>query len=261
MTHNILSLDTSPRTLAHVEEVASGQPWRWLAAGWRDLRRAPGPSLGYGLLFVVASYLITLAVILNQLFYLLLPLATGFFLIAPALGIGLYEVSRALEQGETPTFRGALRAILANGFNVTTMGAFLAVIFLAWILVANLIFAGLSSGITPTLPHAVQYLLSAQNLPMLIVGSVVGAVFALIVFALSAVSVPMLLDRPDVALPSAMQVSAAACLYNWRPMLLWAALIGISIFAGFLTLYVGLALAFPLIGHATWHAYRDLVRT
>jgi hypothetical protein len=56
MTHNILSLDTSPRTLAHVEEVASGQPWRWLAAGWRDLRRAPGPSLGYGLLFVVASY-------------------------------------------------------------------------------------------------------------------------------------------------------------------------------------------------------------
>jgi uncharacterized membrane protein len=169
-------------------------------------------------------------------------------------------MSRALEQGRMPTLRGALEAIRANSFNVTTLGAFLAVILLAWILVANLIFAGLGSGITPTLPHTFQNLLSVQNLPMLIVGTVVGGVFALSVFALSAVAVPMLLDRPDVELPSAMQVSAAACLYNWRPMLLWAALIGVFTLAGFLTLYLGLAVAFPLMGHATWHAYRDLVR-
>jgi uncharacterized membrane protein len=259
MIHDILSLDTSHRTLAHVNEVSNVQPWRWLAAGWKDLRSAPTASIGYGMLFVVASYLITFGLVLNQLFYLVLPLAAGFFLVAPALGMGLYEISRTLERRGTPTLRRTIAAIAVNRFHVTTMGAFLTVWFLAWILVANLIFVGMSSGISPSFATALGYLASSQNLPMLVVGTLVGAVFALIAFAASAVSVPMLLDRKDVDVLSAMQVSVAACLYNWRPMLLWAALIGIFILAGFLTLYVGLAIGFPLIGHATWHAYRDTV--
>jgi uncharacterized membrane protein len=98
--------------------------------------------------------------------------------------------------------------------------------------------------------------LSPQNLPMLAVGTAVGAIFAL-----SAVSAPMLVDRGDIDALSAMQTSVAACLYNWRPMLLWAMLIALVIVAGFCTLYVGLAIGFPLIGHATWHAYRNLLRS
>jgi uncharacterized membrane protein len=211
-------------------------------------------------LFVVASYLITLGVILNQWFYLLLPLLSGFFLVAPALGLGLYEISRRLERGEQPNLGQALSAIVSNRFYVGTMGAFVTVALLAWVMCANLIFVGLASGVSPSFGNALGYLFSLQNLPMLAVGTAVGGCFALAVFAMTAVALPMLLDREDVDTLSAMQISVAACLSNWRPMLLWAVLIARIIVAGFCTLYVGLVMGFPLVGHAAWHAYRDLVR-
>lgn len=260
MSHYILSFDPSHRTLAEVRDIPTEQPYRWLAAGWMDLRSAPAASIGYGVLFVIASYLITLGMVLNQWFYLLLPLLSGFFLVAPALGLGLYEISRRLERGEQPTLGQALAAMATNRFYIATMGAFLAVVLLAWMMVANLIFIGLAAGVTPSFNNALGYLFSLQNLPMLAVGVGMGGIFALAVFALTAVSVPMLLDRKDVDTLSAMQTSVAACLYNWRPMLLWAVLIALVIVAGFCTLYVGLAIGFPLIGHATWHAYRDLIQ-
>jgi uncharacterized membrane protein len=260
MSHYVIGYDRLRRTLAQVQDVPADRPYRWLAEGWRDLRAAPAASIGYGVLFAVASYLITLVVVLNQWFYLLLPLLGGFFLVAPALGLGLYEISRRLERGERPTLRQAVAGIFANSFHMSTMGAFLAVVLLAWMMVANLIFVGLSSGISPSLGNALGYLFSAQNIPMLVVGTAVGACFALAIFALTAVSVPMLLDRKDVDALSAMQTSVTACLYNWQAMLRWAVLIAAVVFVGFATLYVGLAIGFPVIGHATWHAYRDLVR-
>ncbi|MGE5154884.1 MAG: DUF2189 domain-containing protein [Bdellovibrio bacteriovorus] len=260
MSHLILGFAPKHPILAHVEDIPLDQPVRWLAAGWKDLRRAPAASLGYGMLFVIASYLITLAVVVNQWFYLLLPLLGGFFLVAPALGLGLYEISRRLEQGQEPTLAQVLSAVFFNRFQIATLGAFLTVVLLAWIMVANLTLVGLASGITPSFDQALGYLFSLQYLPMLAVGTGVGALFALVVFGLCAISVPMLLDRDDVDALSAMQTSVAACLYNWRPMLLWALVIAAVILAGFFTLYVGLAIGFPVIGHATWHAYRDLVR-
>mgnify|MGYP001440677648 CR=1 FL=1 len=260
MSHFVLSLGPTHPPLAQVQDITMAHPLRWLAAGWSDVRRAPAASIGYGTLFVVLSYLITLTLVLNQWFYLLLPLLSGFFLVAPALGLGLYDISRRLERGEQPTLGQALSAIASNRFYVSTLGAFVTVALLAWILCANLIFAGLSSGVSPSLGNALGYLFSLQNLPMLAVGTAVGACFALAIFAMTAISVPMLLDRDDIDTLSAMQASVAACLHNWRPMLLWAVLITTVIGAGFLTLYVGLALGFPLVGHATWHAYRDLVR-
>jgi len=260
MSHFVLSLGPTHRPLAQVQDITIAHPFRWLAAGWEDLRRAPAASIGYGVLFVVLSYLITVTVVLHQWFYLLLPLLSGFFLVAPALGLGLYDISRRLERGEQPTLGQALSAIATNRFYVGTMGAFVTVVLLAWLLCANLIVAGFASGVSPSLGNALGYLFSPQNLPMLAVGTAVGACFALAIFALTAVSVPMLLEREDIDTLSAMQASATACLYNWRPMLLWAVLIALVIGAGFLTLYVGLAIGFPVLGHATWHAYRDLIR-
>lgn len=259
MTHSVLSLDPSHRNLAHIEEIDATRPLRWLRDGWRDLRRAPAASIGYGALFVIASYLITLSLAFNQAYYLLLPLLGGFFLVAPALGMGLYEISRRLGRGETPTFRDAVGALGFNRFNVTTLGAFLLVIYVAWIMVGMLIFAAFGAGVTPSLGNALAYLFTLENLPMLAIGSLVGGIFALCVFALTAVAVPMLLDRSDLSVMSAMQISVMTCLYNWRPMLLWAVLITAFVIAGFCTLYVGLVIGFPLLGHATWHAYRDTV--
>jgi len=111
MSHHILSLGPTHRTLADVKDVTTEHPYRWPAAGWKDLRSAPAASIGYGLLFVIVSYLVTPVVVLNQWFYLLLLLLGGFFLVAPALGSGLYEISRRLERGEQPTLAQALTAI------------------------------------------------------------------------------------------------------------------------------------------------------
>jgi uncharacterized membrane protein len=260
MSHTILSTYSDHRALAHIEDINTEQPWLWLAAGWGDIRRSPATSTGYGVLFVIASYLISLATAISGTFYLIPILLGGFFLLAPALGLGLYEVSRRIEQGESANFLHAMRAIGRHSFQVSTMGAALVFCYIVWFLAANLIFSLMSSGITPSLENAMPYLFSVQNAPMLVVGTLVGGIFALSVFALSAVSVPMLLDREDVDVLSAMRISFEACRYNPLPMLLWAALIVLFILGGFVTLYLGLAICFPLLAHATWHAYRALIK-
>ena len=260
MTHTIFSTYAEQQALAHVEEITNEQPWRWLAAGWRDLKRTPATSIGYGTLFAVVSYLATLGTLWYGVFYLIPALLGGFFLVAPALGLGLYEISRRLERGQPADFRHALQAIGRNSFQVSTLGAALVVIYVAWLLAANLIFALMSGGVTPTLENALPYLLSLENAPMLIVGTLVGGVFALVVFAVSVVAVPMLLDREDVDVLSAMRISFLAFRFNVEPMLLWAGLIVAVILGGFITLYVGLAIGFPLLAHAAWHAYKDVVK-
>ncbi|MCU7936157.1 MAG: DUF2189 domain-containing protein [Candidatus Thiodiazotropha sp. (ex Dulcina madagascariensis)] len=260
MSHTILSSYSDHRVLAQIEDITTEQPRGWLAAGWQDIRRAPATSIGYGTLLVIASYLITLGTVMSGMFYLIPALLGGFFLVAPALGLGLYEVSRRLENGETANFLHAIRAIGRHSFQVSTMGAALVVVYLAWFLVANLIFTLTSSGISPSLENAIPYLFSLENTPMLIVGTLVGALFALAVFSISVISVPMLLDRDDVDVLSAMRISFKAFRFNLMPMLLWAGLIVLVILGGFITLYVGLAVGFPLLAHASWHAYRDVVK-
>jgi len=260
MTHSISSFSPARRVLAQVENVTVDRPFQWLRAGWHDLRRAPAASIGYGALFTIASYLLTLWIVVNPTFFLLLPLLFGFFLVAPALAVGPYEISRRLEKGEKPHFRHAPAAVWSSGFRMTALGALMALALIAWVGAAGAIFAGTGDGLSPSIGHALGVLLSWANLPLLLVGAAVGALFALVVFLLTAVAAPMLLDRDDVSVFEAMQTSLAASLYNWRPMLIWATLIAVCIVGGFLTLYVGLAIGFPVIGHATWHAYRDLVR-
>lgn len=260
MTHSISSVAPAHRRLANVEDVSLAHPFRWIRAGWRDLRRAPAASIGYGTLFTIASYLITLWVVVTPTFFLFLPLLFGFFLVAPALAVGPYEISRRLEMGEKPSFDDAIGAVWSSRFRMTALGALMVLVLLAWVGAAGAIFAGTGDGLSPSIGHALGVLLSWANLPLLLVGAAVGALFALVVFLLTAVAAPMLLDRDDVSVFEAMQTSLAVSLYNWRPMLIWAALIAVCIVGGFLTLYVGLAIGFPVIGHATWHAYRDLVR-
>lgn len=260
MSHTILSTYSDHRKLAQVEDITTDHPWRWLVAGWQDLKRTPATSIGYGVLITIASYLLTLGTVATGLFYLLPVLLGGFFLVAPALGLGLYEVSRRVENGEPANFMHALRAIGRHSFAISTMGAAMAVCFIAWFLAASLIFMLMNSGITPTMENAIPYLFSLENMPMLAVGTLVGALFALAVFSFSVVSVPMLLDREDVDVMSAMRVSFEAFRFNLVPMLVWAGLIVLVIVGGFFTLYVGLAIGFPVVAHASWHAYRDVVK-
>lgn len=250
----------TPRPLVlPVQRVRVDEPWEWLSAGWQDFRRAPVVSLTYGAAFVAVSVLLTVGLWIAGLFYLLLPLAAGFMFIGPVVAVGLYEVSRRLERGQVVTLHAALTAWRANPGPIATMGLVLMLFLLAWIRLAFLIFALFFGTTPPSWEHLVTTLLfTTDGIPFLVVGIAAGGALAAIVFAMSAVAIPALLDR-EIGVLSAVATSVAAVLENWRVMIGWGALIVLFTAAGLATFFIGLAFTLPLIGHASWHAYRGLV--
>ncbi len=245
----------SPR----VRRVPVDRPWAWLSAGWRDMMTAPGVSLIYGLLILAITYLLLLVLWQFESFWLVLPMTSGFFFLAPLLAAGLYETSRRVQAGEPVSLGAAFSAFKRNATQLSYMGVLLGLFHLGWIRIALLIFAlffGL--GFTPTWDTIVAKLTAASAIPFWAVGTAVGAVFAALVFAISAVSIPMLVDR-DTNMFVAVATSFTAVRVNWPAMTLWAGLIVAFTIFGMVPGFVGLAVTMPLIGHATWHAYKDLV--
>lgn len=236
------------------------RPWRWLAAGWEDLRRAPGVGLTYGALAVVTSYALTLGLWAYDMAYLVLPLGAGFMLVGPVLAVGLYETSRRLEAGQPVSLAAAAMAFRRNPLQIALLGLVLTLALLFWVRIALLLFALFFNQHPPTLDQLVAVaFFSSGSLPFLVVGHAVGGLLAATVFTLAAVSLPMLLDRPGANVFQAIATSIASVMLNLRTMALWAALIVVFTTAGIATVYLGLLVTLPLIGHASWHAYKDLV--
>ncbi len=248
-----------PRTTIRIVPV--DRPWRWLEAGWRDLMAAPAIGFFYGGAIVAASWVLILLLLALGAAWAVLPAVAGFFLVAPVVAAGLYETSRRREAGEPVSLGLAFGAFRRNGPQLALMGAVLLLINLFWVRIAGLLFAvffGL--GFSPsleTLPAAL--LRSEQLLVFLVVGTGVGFVMAAVAFAVSAISIPMLVDR-DVSAIEAVVISIRATLDNWRAMAFWAGLIVVLTAIALVPFFLGLALVLPLVGHATWHAYRDLVK-
>ena len=245
----------SPR----VRRVPVDRPWAWLAAGWRDLRAAGNVSLAYGGAVVAASAILLLGLLAAGHIALALPLAAGFLLVAPVLAAGLYETSRRVAAGQPPTLRAAAGAFRANASQIGLMGLVLLLIHLAWVRIAILLFTLFVGDSGADWNRLVgDVLLSSRGLPLLVVGSVIGGILAVVTFVFSAVSIPMLLDR-DVNVFTAIATSVAAVRANPWTMALWAAIIVACTAFGLATLTLGLAVVLPILGHASWHAYRDLV--
>lgn len=243
-----------------IRKVELDRPWAWLAAGWRDLCRAPLVSLTYGVVFAVAGYAITLGLWLVGLVYLVLPMVCGFIIIGPLLAVGLYEVSRRLDAGEPVTLKAAVLAWGRNASQIGLMGIVLMLLLFAWIRIAALLFMLFYGLAPPSLETLVaDTFLSPEGLPFLITGTIIGAVLAGLAYAISVVSIPLLLDRPDANVITAIATSVVALRENPATLLFWGVLIAGFAGAGLITLYLGLIVTLPLIGHATWHAYRDLV--
>lgn len=243
-----------------VAALAFDAPWAWLAAGWRDLWAAPVVSFSYGAAFAGIAALLTGVLASRGLEALILPLSGGFLLLGPALATGLYETSRRLEAGEPVSLRAVLRAVMASAGRLSFFGAILTFIYAVWLQLALLLlmlFLG-----TNQLPPAKEFiptlLFTPKGLGLLVTGTAVGGALALLVFAVSAVSVPLLMTRKVDAVTAA-GVSVAAVLRNPKPMLLWAALIAGFMSVGLATAFVGCVVAFPLVGYATWHAFRDVI--
>lgn len=242
-----------------VNHVGFNQPWEWLAKGWKDVRQAGGYSLRYGTGVVVISSLLTWVLAATGNFFLVPFLVAGFFLVAPAIGLGLYQMSAHLEKGEPLKTCNALEAWKRNQAQLSIVSAGFLIIMQLWIAANYVLFALLYSGISPPLDNFFSNaFLSEEGRAFAIASFAVGFMFAWCAFAISAVSVPMLMDRKVDGF-TAVRISVKAVLENMPAMMLWAALIVFIVGLGLITFYIGLIVALPLAGHGTWHAYRDLV--
>ncbi|MCB1753229.1 MAG: DUF2189 domain-containing protein [Gammaproteobacteria bacterium] len=234
---------------APCKDLATGAPVRWLRLGWRDLRRAPGQSLSYGALLVLISYIIAwLAVTFGNL-VVLIAMLSGFVFVGPMLALAFYDISRQLQQGIEPTLGRSLRTSLRHIGNHAVFAVILLIIFLVWARAASMthvFFPALSS---PKLSDLALFLG---------VGSAIGSVFSAIVFCVSAFSLPMIIDR-KADMVTAVVTSFNAVLRNKPAMFVWVLLIVAAVGIGIATAFIGLAVALPLIGHATWHAYQETI--
>ncbi|NVK16228.1 MAG: DUF2189 domain-containing protein [Rhodobacteraceae bacterium] len=219
---------------------------RWLAAGWTDLRDNPGYSLGYGAALVFLGWIAIWLLAATGTGWMLLPLLAGGVLVGPVATVGLYTAARG-------------RREVASKGQIALVGAILMVFALTWIRAATVLFA-IVYGLRP-FAGFVETLVLMISTPagwvLLISGSLTGGLFAALGFAVSAFSLPMLVERRIDGF-SAMGLSFNAATHNFRLSVWWGAAITVLTGLGVLTGLLGLAVIFPLLGYATWHAYADL---
>ena len=239
-----------------IRTVPPERPLVWLKLGWADLMACPGASLFYGLCFV-AGGLLMVATLGGAPEYIA-AVTSGFLIGGPFLAIGLYEISRRRAQQLPCNLVSTMTAWKSNASNLAIFAAVLMVIFLVWARASLVVFALFYSGEVPTMATFMRHVISTDHIDFLIAYFAVGGIFALIAFAISLVSIPLMLDRGHDAVTAAI-VSVRALLANIPAMFVWAGIIALLGGIGLVTFLVGLIIAGPLLGHATWHAYRDLV--
>jgi uncharacterized membrane protein len=237
----------------------AGTAFAWLKMGWRDFLNHPGPSLAYGIAVFAVSLAIVWGLIALGYDYILFPAIAGFMVVGPLIAVGLYEKSRAIATGEPVSLSRMVFVRPRSGGQIWFTGAILCGLMLLWMRAAVIIYA-LFFGLTPFpgLDHVTTMLLTTwTGWAMLAVGSVVGGVFAAFSFAVSTFSIPMLLDE-DVDAFTAMGTSISLVWSNLPVMIAWGAIVLVLFLVSVATAFIGLIVVFPVLGHATWHAYKAM---
>ena len=230
-------------------------PLRWLALGWADFRRCPALGLFYGACFVAMGWAIVKVYETAPAY--VMALCAGFLLVGPFLSLGLYRASQRLERGEVPGFADSLFAWETRTGTLAVFGFVLLILELLWGRATLVIFALTFDGM-PDLRSSLAALLDPANLGFTLAWLGVGAVFAGLIYAVSAVSMPMILDRPVDAITAGL-TSMRLVLTQTRVMLAWGALITALVVLAMLPGFAGLLVVGPVLGHASWHAYRGAV--
>lgn len=242
-----------------IRRVPFQQPVRWLGEGWGDLRQVPLASLAYGVCFAMTGWL--MAWVFADAYAFFAFLVMGFLILGPALAMGTYDLSRRLERGEIPRFGDTVTAWRPNLANIGILAVVLGVLFLLWARASMMTFAlFFDTGALPTFADVLRAIFAFEQPKFAVVYLCVAGLFATLAFVVSVIALPMMLDRRVDAVNAAL-TSMAACVRNPAAMLAWAGCIASLIAGSLLAGYVGLAVVMPWLGHASWHAYRDLTST
>jgi uncharacterized membrane protein len=248
--------ETAPAPAIVLNPLRWSDPWRWVGLGWRDFVRSPAIGLFYGSCFTVMGW--ALLKVYERAPAYVLALSAGFLLMGPFLCLGLYRASQSLERGEAPDFGDSLLAWDTRTGTLAIFGFVLLVLEMLWGRASLVVFAVSFDGM-PDFKGSIGALLDPDNLAFIVAYLAVGGVFAGLIFATSVVAMPMILDRPVDAITAGL-TSLRLVFTQPGVMLLWGALITVLVVLALLPWFAGLLVVGPVLGHASWHAYRAAVR-
>jgi uncharacterized membrane protein len=261
---NVTSMAPSgPETAAApvIRTIGLPEIHRALQRGWEDFKAVPSHAIILCIIYPVLGLMLARAVLGYSVLPLLFPLAAGFALLGPFAALGLYEMSRRRERGEQATAWDALEVVRSPSFGAMLgLGALLLALFVTWVATAQAIYIAAFgyAGATGFSDFAERVLTTSQGWWLIVVGCGAGFLFALVALCISVVSFPLMLDRHAGA-GDAMVTSLRAVARNPVPMAIWGLIVAALLVAGSLPAFLGLAVVIPLLGHATWHLYRETI--
>lgn len=261
---NVTSLTQSGHDIAAapvIRTIGLSDLHQALQRGWEDFKAVPSHAIILCVIYPVLGLVLARAVHGYSVIPLLFPLAAGFALLGPFAALGLYEMSRRREHGEEATAWDALEVLRSPSFGAMLgLGVLLLALFVTWVATAQALYIAAFGygGVTGISDFASSILTTSQGWWLIVVGCGVGFLFALVALCISVISFPLMLDRHAGA-GEAMVTSLRAVARNPLPMAVWGLIVALLLVVGSLPAFLGLAVVIPLLGHATWHLYRETI--
>ncbi|HYZ31475.1 MAG TPA: DUF2189 domain-containing protein [Crenalkalicoccus sp.] len=249
------------RPEVHINRIGFGDLREALARGWEDFLACPTQLVFLCMLYPLLGLVFARAAATGHLLQMIYPMVAGFALVGPVAALGLYEISRRRERGEPVSWTNTFDVLKEPGLlSIAVLAVALVLLFLAWLSVALRIYEATMGVASPASVGAfISNLFGTwAGWRLIILGNAVGFLFAMVALVGTVIAFPLILDR-QAGPVSAVEASVRATLANPVPMAAWGLIVAVVLALGMLPVFVGLAVALPVLGHATWHLYRRLV--